>query len=522
MEGLLIAQVLGSLGEAPWTRGSWRFPDPYTFVLPVGELSLWLLVKPPTPLLELRSDRAPNSGRGTPFQQLISARATGELLAVEQLKLDRVIRFSFGASEGFVTGPPVSVVAELAGRNSNLLLLDADDRIIGVQREVSALDNRFRQLKAGVPYRPPPEYDRPDPRLLGAEAVSRLLHGKRTKDLFRIVDGVGPELAAAVASAAELELTAEVSADDLPRLERALNQLLEDPAALRLTLQDRGGVREKRAADERSELLALLGKEQQRQIKLLERRLEDVGRLEQAAERTGMLREQGDLLLAYRPAARPGGAVTVTDFSGEEVTIQLEQGQDAVTSAETFYGRARRLEQRLKNARSLVPGLEQELRQAREQLAALPRLSLTELRKQIPEGSAGRARQHRTVPGIRLEGPHGFEIIVGRNARDNDAVTFGIARSRDVWLHVQGYRGSHVIIRAGNREVPFDTVLFAAQLAAGHSQAADSDNVPVDYTLRKNVWRPKGAAAGAVQFTAQKTVYVTPLRNATQEALPGG
>lgn len=154
-----------------------------------------------------------------------------------------------------------------------------------------------------------------------------------------------------------------------------------------------------------------------------------------------------------------------------------------------------------------------------EQAESLP---LDELRQLLPAAGSSRSGQHRRQPGIRVEGPHGFTILIGRNARDNDAITFGIARSRDIWLHVQGYRGSHVIIRADNREVPFETVLYAARLAAGHSQAADSDNVPVDYTMRKNVWRPKGAARGAVQFTAQKTVYVTPLVNATRDATAGG
>ena len=104
-------------------------------------------------------------------------------------------------------------------------------------------------------------------------------------------------------------------------------------------------------------------------------------------------------------------------------------------------------------------------------------------------------------------------MLVGRNARENDAITFRMGKSRDVWLHVQGYRGSHVLIQARNREVPFDTVLFAASLAAGHSQARNSENVPVDYTLKKNVWKVKGKPLGAVHFSHQRTVYVDPVRN---------
>ena len=95
----------------------------------------------------------------------------------------------------------------------------------------------------------------------------------------------------------------------------------------------------------------------------------------------------------------------------------------------------------------------------------------------------------------------------------SDLVTFGVARSRDLWLHAQGYRGAHVVVRSGGRQVPFDTVLFAARLAAGFSEARGSSNVPVDYTERRHVWRVKGGAPGAVNYTQQKTVDVEPARD---------
>ncbi len=123
--------------------------------------------------------------------------------------------------------------------------------------------------------------------------------------------------------------------------------------------------------------------------------------------------------------------------------------------------------------------------------------------------AASDAQRH----GVRFVDPRGYEVFVGRTAKENDAITFKLARSRDLWLHVQGYRGAHVVVRSQGREIPFDTVLFAARLAAGFSQARDSDNVPVDYTARKHVWRQKGGSAGAVNFAHHKTVYVTPARD---------
>lgn len=500
----------------PQPRGSWRFPDARTFVLPVEDRSLWILSSPPSPLLELRDGRSPGGGRGSTFQQLLQARASGELLAAEQLKLDRVLRLEFGAGSGFVSSPPVTLVVELAGRNSNLVLLDEAGRILGVQREVGPQENRYRQLLPGVPYQPPPAYDKPDPRELGADAVAGLLQGRKLADLRKLVDGIGPELSATVASIAELALDHTTGPADLPAVTAAISQLLEDPQTARSQALGSGGVAEKRRGDERAALLARLVPAQRKQVALLERRLTDTLRLREAAERAAGLRQQADLLLTWRPQAEPGGTVSIQDFEGNDLVLQLEPGLDAVKSAEALYARARKHEHRYRNALELTPRLESELAAAEARLEALPEQPLAELRKLAGPESQARG-QHRTQPGIRMQGPHGFEIVIGRNARDNDRVTFGIARSRDIWLHVQGYRGSHVIVRAQNREVPFDTILYAARLAAGHSQAAGSDNVPVDYALRKNVWRPKGAAAGAVHFSEQKTVFVTPLKNATPE-----
>lgn len=517
MEGLLLAQELSRLGPLPQSHGNWRFPDADTFVLPVGDRNLWIASVPKAPRLEVREGRSQGSGRGSRFQQLLQARTAGELLSVRQHRLDRVVSLEFGAGSGFVATPPAVLIVELAGRNSNLILTDTAGRIVGVQREVSAEQNRHRQLLPGLQYRPPPEYDRPDPRELGAATLAARLEGRPLSDVRRLADGIGPQLTAALSTLSGLAPDHTVRTEDLDRLRTALEQLLADPQEAVKRSIGGGDLAQWRRSEERSRLKARLEPELKRQVVLLERRLADIARLEEAAARAGELRQQADLLLTWRPVAEPGSTVTVPDYSGGEVTIQLDARADAVQTAEAFYSRARRHEQRLGNARRLAPGLEEELREARAAVERLDGLSLEELRQLAAAAGTGHG-QHRSQPGIRVEGPHGFEVVIGRNARDNDAVTFGVARSRDVWLHVQGYRGSHVIIRARNQEVPWETILFAAQLAAGHSQAADSDNVPVDYTLRKNVWRPKGAAAGAVHFTGQKTVWVTPLRDATRPA----
>jgi predicted ribosome quality control (RQC) complex YloA/Tae2 family protein len=104
----------------------------------------------------------------------------------------------------------------------------------------------------------------------------------------------------------------------------------------------------------------------------------------------------------------------------------------------------------------------------------------------------------------------GLRIYVGKNNKQNDQLTLKTAQANDIWLHTQKIPGSHVIIKKDYGEIPSSTVYEAAVLAAWHSKAKHSGNVPVDYTKVKNVKKPKGAKPGMVIYTDYKTLYVNP------------
>ena len=103
----------------------------------------------------------------------------------------------------------------------------------------------------------------------------------------------------------------------------------------------------------------------------------------------------------------------------------------------------------------------------------------------------------------------GFDVLVGKSNVQNDRITKE-ARGEDIWLHTQGFHGSHVVIKARGKEVPRSVIDKAAACAAFFSKARQSENVPVDYTQAKNVHKKKGAAPGKVDYFGAKTVYVTP------------
>jgi predicted ribosome quality control (RQC) complex YloA/Tae2 family protein len=126
-----------------------------------------------------------------------------------------------------------------------------------------------------------------------------------------------------------------------------------------------------------------------------------------------------------------------------------------------------------------------------------------------------KAKEPKRIPGTRrYRSSDGYEVIVGRTARDNDNLTFRVARPNDLWLHAGDYPGSHVIVRNANRrELPQRTVIEAAQLAAKFSQASNDSKVIIHYTPRKFLSKPKGSAPGLVRMSSFKTIAVEPAEN---------
>ena len=104
----------------------------------------------------------------------------------------------------------------------------------------------------------------------------------------------------------------------------------------------------------------------------------------------------------------------------------------------------------------------------------------------------------------------GAKILVGRNNSENDRLVMRTAAKTDIWLHTKDIPGSHVILRPAGEEPTEAELLSAAEAAAWHSKARDSENVPVDYTLVRYVKKPSGARPGYVVFTHNRTLFVKP------------
>ncbi len=141
---------------------------------------------------------------------------------------------------------------------------------------------------------------------------------------------------------------------------------------------------------------------------------------------------------------------------------------------------------------------------------------LEEIRRELCDGGylrpdTGRKRPRQgKLPPMHFESTDGYPIYVGRNNRQNDELTFRLARKDDLWCHASKVHGAHVIVSCGGVQPPDDTVTQAAQLAAYYAETAAGQNVPVDVTPVKQVKKPAGGRPGMVIYHTYRTVICNP------------
>lgn len=509
MEGLMLARVLGDLApHLPARTLGWAFPDETTAALLLdGVGNLVLSYRPPQPVVFVSRERL----RGEPhngFQRYLSARVRGDLTGAEQLKLDRVFALHFAGEEGFVPQPPTRLLFEVTGRNANVLVLEPGEgfsgRILIAAREITGSRNRFRTVRSGGQYTPPPPYDKLDPRTLTEEEARSLADLPVLRWRERL-DGLGPLLAAELVRRAGVA-PGEAPGDCWPQVLAAVESLVADPSVSEGVME--GGAREAARLEKAAALRKALREPLDKRVTLLGNQLADVGRAEAGLDAAAQDRTEADLLMAYAHTVGPGAASALLpafDGSGE-VPVALDPSLSAVQNAEKRYARARRREEVYERLAEREPGLRSELGEASARLTHLDTATLEEL--EALSATLQQERPGKSPYGMRFSTPGGFEVLVGRNNKENAALTHRLGRSLDHWFHAQGYPGSHVLVRSGGRDLDLPDILYAARLAAAHSKARGSSNVPVDYTRIKHVWRPRGAPAGQVHYTDQKTVFV--------------
>ena len=487
--------------------------------------------------------------------------AGGRIVAIEQPPAERSVELTLDCTDEMGTPCQKRLILELMGRNSNLILTDGENRILDCMRRVDFEMSEQRQVLPGLFYhRPPRQEGKLTPQELTKPTLERLLAQTAAPvHLDRwIVDhvaGISPLIARELAFGFCGETDADVLTLDRARLAEALTQpsLLQarQPTLLLCggrpkdftycPIRQYGAYMTARTMPSFSALLDAFYTETEQRERMLQKsqslrrtvtNLLERTRRKLAAQRKEReasldretLRRRGDIVTANLHAMTRGMTVLrAEDFYQEdmpEIEIPLRPELSPQQNAARFYkeyNKAKHAEKIL--AEQIARGeIEEEYLGAvlDELNRAESERDLAEIRAELEAGgyvrSADRRRQQKQPASrpMRFRSSDGFEIFVGRNNRQNDQLSLKTARRDDLWLHIQKFHGTHVIVCCAGAPVPDGTITEAAMLAAWYSQAREGQNVPVDVTQVRNLRKPNGAKPGMVVYDRYRTVIVTP------------
>ena len=461
-------------------------PDKFKLIFRVrnGPAIYWLqfCAHPRYSRLHLLTSRPDETPPATGFCNVVRQHLTGApVQGLRQVENDRIVVMDSMERDALKRSHKVRLIAELIDVGSNLILVDEEDKVLGC---LFTENSDRRKLYPGTKYEPlPPPPDQPE------KASTNRFAGTQSTD--------------------------------------------EDPLALSRSIQRSYAELE---AEESVEQLRTRTQEAiEAHLNYLEDRVSSVRESLDEARNADELRKKGELLKIALPQMKKAGeSVTVRDFfqdSQPEIEIELDPTLTPEENIQAYFKRYKKLkrageklERRLENTKKLIARF-QNLRDRLDEASTTEQIEKLKDRARVAGLTFPEDRPEPTKRKERPGGPRrfisrdGFEILVARNSSQNDELTFTIANGRDMWLHVRGHPGPHVIIRRPNEEqVPRGTLIDAAHLAIHYSKLRGTNFAEVACTQRKYVRKLAGAPDGRVSYSDARSLQVR-LKNATIKRL---
>ena len=476
---------------------------------------------------------------------------------IDQPGWERILHLRFDHPEAGRS----TLVGEIMGRWSNLLLLGPNDDILEAMQRFGPGQNRYRTILPGKAYSPPPPQRNKQPiDLVTLPDIERLFNQTPAQEplwrvLLRDVTGVSPLAAREIVYRATGDVQAGVSHPNaLPQTffdaliwfrnlpqqggwspTIALDPITAAPAAFApyqlshlgqlayypsisqaAAIFYESAIGADNYAGRRKQVQALLNEARK---KLVGRRI-SLGKQSVSSDEVDELRSNGEWILAYAWQTQPGDTSVSADTGDGVLQIPLDSTLSASENAQAYFARYRKAKKAAAKIPKLLAVVDRDLSYL-DQLQT--DLDLADNAPQIEElreallatglvsDSRGKRRSpiQRSQP-LRLQSTDGFTVIIGRNALQNERVTWKLAQPEDTWLHAQRVPGSHVVIKTDGREVPWRTLEQAAAWAAYHSKAQNDTKVSVIHTQRRHLRRFKGARPGQVRVLQSKMITVRP------------
>lgn len=450
--------------------------------------------------------------------------------AIQQVENDRILEISVSNKNEIGDSVAVTLVIEIMGKHSNIILLDkSSGKIIEAIKHVGFSQNSYRTILPGSTYVAPPQTGSLNPFTVGDEKLFEILHTEdlEPKRLQQIFQGLGRDTAT--------ELSGRLTADKLktfraffasptqPSLtEKSFSALLfSDSKTQMSTLSElldtfyKDKAERDRVNQQASELIRRVENELEKNRKKLVKQEEELLATENAEE----FRQKGELLTTFlHQVPNDQNQVELDNYyTGEKISISLDKALTPNQNAQRYFKRYQKLKEAVKHLTSLIEETRTTILYLESVETALAQASLTEIaeiREELIQTGFIRRRQREKIqkrqkPEKYLATDGQTIILVGRNNLQNDELTFKIAKKDELWFHAKDIPGSHVVI-TGNLQPSDEVKTDAAELAAYFSKARLSNLVQVDMIETRKLNKPTGGKPGFVTYTGQKTLRVTP------------
>ena len=464
---------------------------------------------------------------------------------IRQAGCERIIEITFETMNelGFTVNR--KLICEIMGKHSNIILVDTESgKILDAIKRVGFDVNRVRQVLPGLIYQYPPSQDKAPFDSLEGEVRDAVDSASDGRMIMSLVAGVSPAFSEEIAC----------HADRAGFIEECLKDIEEGRTSPRMYLDSEGVPREfcfrpMRAFEESCEVrtfetlsrcleafFALKVSSNQSKQKamdlsravseLLSKKYLKKKRLSEDlmdAENSEELRLYGELLTANLHLVRQGmkSVDVISYYDGSTVRIPLDVRKSPSANAQHYYKKYGKAKTAIKEKKIQIEENDSEIGYLEsvaafienagsvEEVEAI-RQELTETGYLRPRKKSGFKEKKARPQPIKFRLSNGMICLVGKNNKENDYLTFKVAQKGDIWLHTKDIPGSHVIIQTGGAQVGEEDIFEAASIAAYHSKASSSENVPVDYVPIRYVKKPAGAKPGMVIFTNNRTVYTDP------------
>lgn len=531
-----------------------------------GVKKLLMSARANSPRVHLTNAKFENPKTPPMLCMLFRKRLTGAILTdIRQVNLDRILFFDFDATNEIGDKVRLTLCIEVMGQYSNIILIDEKDKVVDSVKRVDFCTSSVRQILPTIDYKLPPAQDKIN--LLthssneALETIMSFQNKKLSGAIINSLMGVSPIVSRELAfiSCFEDIPVSEITDFQKQKLEEQLdnlNTIIKDkdynPTIVInengkpidfsfFDISQYGTITQTQNVESFSQLLDTFYSEKDK-IERLTRRSQDLRKLltnhlERTVKKIDIqknelkkcddrekLRIYAELISANQYALEKGSFnYELQNYydNNNVVKIPSDPALTPLQNSQKYYKDYKKTYTAEKKLKEQIDLGEEEIEYLDSVIDELSRIDtekeLNEIRQELFDLGYVKSKKNLNIrkrptalPPIKYKSSEGFTILVGRNNVQNDKLTLKTAAKLDMWLHTKDFPGSHVIVVSDGKDITDLAITQAANIAVVHSKAKESTQVPVDYTLVKNIKKPNGAKPGKVIYHVYNTLYINP------------